>query len=100
MKANLIVRAELTGDDTASALGITVKSGSPILALCRKLVEAGHDPNTPLEAFRNGTLALRVKSIGLGAHLKMGSTGSGTPIFAYAGNGDIAPPIRFPRETA
>ena len=71
MKADLIVRAELSGDDTASALGITVKSGSPVLALCRKLVEAGHNPANPLEAYRGDTLCLRVRSIGVPAGLEI-----------------------------
>jgi len=62
----MIIRAELS-DDTCSALGITAKADAPVLALCRKLVDAGHDPATPLEVYRGDTLALRVKSIGLGA---------------------------------
>jgi len=49
MKSNSSNRAELVGDDSCSALGITVRSSSPVLALCRKLVDAGHDPATPLE---------------------------------------------------
>lgn len=44
------IRADLEGDDTCSALGVTVRSSSPVLALCRQLVDAGHDPTTPLEA--------------------------------------------------
>jgi hypothetical protein len=40
-----------------------------VLALCRALVEAGHDPATPLEAYRGSTLCLRVRSIGEGAKL-------------------------------
>jgi hypothetical protein len=49
------IRAELVGDDACTALGKTVKSPSPVLALCRKLVDAGHDPATPLEAYRGAT---------------------------------------------
>ena len=43
------IRAELAGSDSCSALGITISSSSPVLALCRKLVQAGFDPSTPLE---------------------------------------------------
>jgi hypothetical protein len=71
------IRAELVGDDTCSALGLTVRSPSPALSLCRKLVEAGYDPATPIEAFRGGTLALRVKSIGQAAGLQVNSAGTG-----------------------
>src|SRR5262249_30237157 len=54
------VRAWLTGDDTCSALGITVQSTSPVLALCRKLVDAGHDPATPLDVYRADVRALKI----------------------------------------
>jgi len=53
-------RAELRGDDICDACGITVRSSTPVLALCRKLVKAGYDPATPLEAYRGDTLCLRV----------------------------------------
>jgi hypothetical protein len=39
------------------------------LALCRKLIAAGYDPTLPLHAYRGDTLALKVCSIGEGAHL-------------------------------
>jgi hypothetical protein len=47
---------------------------APVLALCRALIEAGHDPNTPLEAYRGATLCLRVRSIGEGAKLTVKET--------------------------
>ena len=71
------IRAELVGSDTCTALGITVTSSSPVLGLCRQLVEAGHDPSTPLEAYRGETPALRVKSIGQAAGLEVNSGGKG-----------------------
>jgi len=40
-------------------------------------MEAGHDPSTPLEAYRGGMLALRVKSIGQAAKLQVNSHGTG-----------------------
>jgi hypothetical protein len=45
------IRAEIIGT-ICTALGITAHGSAPVLALCRKLVEAGHDPATPLEAWR------------------------------------------------
>src|SRR5262249_2023327 len=87
------IRAQLAGD-IWPALGITAKSGSPALALCRKLIDAGHDPAKPLEAFRGDTLALRVKSIGQGAQLEVNGEGTG---FRPARQPDAAPPMRsFP----
>jgi len=56
------VRAEIVGSTTARAnvLGYTVTvSGhhGPVLRLCRELIRAGVDPDTPLEAYRGDTLA-------------------------------------------
>ncbi len=45
-----MIIAELSGSDKASALGIAVQAPAAVLTLCRKLVEAGHDPAEPLEA--------------------------------------------------
>jgi hypothetical protein len=56
---------------TASALGITAKAGAPVPALCRKLVKAGYDPATPLEAYRNRVMAMTVRSIGDEKHAGM-----------------------------
>jgi hypothetical protein len=91
------IRAALTGDDTCAALGITVRSSSPVLSLCRKLIDAGHDPSTPLEAYRGDTLALRVKSIGQGARLEVNGEGTG---FRAVRQPDAAPPMRYFREAA
>jgi hypothetical protein len=67
------IRVEIAWCDHATALGIVARGSSPVLTLCRKLVEAGHDPATPLEAWRGGTvtgtLCLWVRSIGAGARL-------------------------------
>jgi hypothetical protein len=71
------VRAELIGSDTATALGIAVRSSSPVLALCRKLLEVGFDHTTPLEAWRGDTLCLRVSSIGEAAVLEVAPHGVG-----------------------
>ena len=87
------IRAQLVGD-TCTALGITAKSDSPVLALCRKLVDAGRDPSAPLEAYRGDILALRVKSIGQGAHLKVDVAPTGRPFFKRDKSRVIAPPIR------
>jgi hypothetical protein len=64
------LRAELIGSDTcAIAAGITARGPSPVLALCRKLTEAGCDPRRRLHAYRDGTLCLIVRSIGEAARL-------------------------------
>jgi hypothetical protein len=78
-KRRVSIRAELSGSDTCSALGSTAKSESPVLALCRQLVDA--DPATPLEAYRGDTLCLRIRSIGEAAGLRMSVDGAGRPVF-------------------
>lgn len=71
------VVAEITGSDTCAALGVSAVSATPILVLCRKLIEAGYDPATPLEAWRGDVLCLTVRSIGEAAALEINSHGSG-----------------------
>ena len=75
--AILPIRAELSGSDHASACGVVVHSGSPIIALCRRLIAASYDPRTPLEAYRGNTLCLHVRSIGEAAGLEIAAHGLG-----------------------
>jgi hypothetical protein len=72
-----VIVATLTGADTASAAGIVARSTTPIIALCRKLIEAGYDPTTPMHVMRGETLALTVRSIGEGAALEINGDGTG-----------------------
>lgn len=50
------VNATLVGSDHCSALGITGRGSAPVLSLCRKLIDAGHDPRMPLRVWRAGSL--------------------------------------------
>ena len=77
MKARTVIHAELAWNDHATACGIVARSSSPVLKLCRMLVDAGHDPGLPLEAWRNGTLCLRIRSIGEAAGLRVAAHGIG-----------------------
>jgi hypothetical protein len=56
-----MIKAELIDSETASACGISVCTPSPIIALCKALVAAGHDSRTPLEARRGSTPVRRAK---------------------------------------
>ena len=87
------IRVELAGSDTCSALGITARSSSPVLALCRRLLDAGHDRATPMQIFRGETLALTVRSIGEAAGLEVNHRGTG---FVARCEGRPAPPMRLP----
>jgi len=72
-----MIRSELTGSESASACGITVHVSSPVIALCKALVAAGHDPAEPMEAYRGAALALRVRAIGEAAGLKVTAEAAG-----------------------
>src|SRR5262249_5476870 len=69
--------AELIGSDRCSELGMTARGTTPVLALCRGLIEAGHDPMTSLEAWRGLTLCLRIRRIGEAAQLEPSPRGAG-----------------------
>ena len=71
------VRAELIGDDTCCAKGLTVRAHTPVLAMCRRLIEANYDPATPLHCYRGTTLCLIVTSIGDAAELRINGQGTG-----------------------
>ena len=75
--SNAII-AELSSDTYCSALNFTVRSPSPVLALCRELIESGtYGSSIPLDAYRGATLCLRVRSIGEAAGLEVNSEGTG-----------------------
>jgi hypothetical protein len=79
----------------ARALGVEVfatrRSDAVVCALCRRLVEAGHDPATPMEVYRGQTLALHVRSIGEAAKLTVTEAESGprfTPWKPFKGSAE------------
>jgi hypothetical protein len=74
---NEIIRAELIGSDQCTARGITVRGDAPILILCRKLIEAGLDPTTPLVAYRGKMACIFVTTIGKAAALDINGRGTG-----------------------
>jgi hypothetical protein len=75
--AQVPIRATLVGSDCCEALGVTARGSAPVLALCRVLVAAGHDPRRSLHVFRGEVLALVVRSIGDGAGLRVATHGVG-----------------------
>ena len=83
------IRADLIDSDACTALGLTCNSASPVLALCRALVEAGHDPATPLEAYRGKTFCLRIRSICECAELEINGKGSGFKRRAAVGTASL-----------
>jgi hypothetical protein len=88
------LRAELIGSDKCTAAGITARATSPVLAMCRRLIAAGYDPDAALHAYRNDTLCLRIRSIGAAARLEINSGGTG---FVVARAVRAAPPVHLNR---
>jgi hypothetical protein len=88
-----LIRAELIGSNECRAAGLTVRSPSPILAMCRRLLAAGINPDLRLDCYRGSTLALTVISIGYGAGLEINGHGTG---FIARPEGGAAPLIDSP----
>jgi hypothetical protein len=74
------IRAELIGGNTCTAAGLLVRGSSPVLALCRDLIAAGHDSAAPFDAWRGDVLAVRVASLAAGAQLTVEESAHG-PVF-------------------
>jgi hypothetical protein len=95
-----MIRAELSSEPDGHhhrciAEGIEAIAEAPVLALCRKLVEAGHDPTSPMEVYRGDVLALHVRSIGEAARLEIGRAGFQVRRECRGGS-----PVRYSREGA
>ena len=73
------ISATLIGSSRCAAEGISVQAYGPVLALCRALIEAGHDPGRALHAHRGGVLAVVIRSIGEGAGLTVEDDRHGRP---------------------
>ena len=90
----VFIRAELIGCNTCTALGISVCAAAPVLAICRSLIAAGHDPHKQLRVYRGDVLCLTVRSIGEGAGLTVADDRLGRPKFRRhtAPQSDVAGP--------
>jgi hypothetical protein len=86
-----VIRTEIIGTDTCTALDLAINSSSPVLALCRALIESGHDSATLLDAYRGKTLCLRIRSIGEAAALELNGEATG---FRRRHQPDAASPMR------
>jgi hypothetical protein len=91
------IKAELEGSHRCAALGIIGRGEAPALELCRRLIELGVDPQTPLHVYRGSVLALVIRAIGEGAELRAATNHQGTPVFQKRTPGPpgpaAAPPI-------
>src|SRR5262245_54389063 len=76
------LRVELVGDDQAiGPWGLAVTAYEPFCALCRLLIRAGVDPDTPVGAYRGGILSLRARWLAAAARLTVEDVPDGRPRF-------------------
>ena len=75
--ASTCIPAELIGSDTARAYGFVAEGNSPVLKLCRMLVDSGFDPDRPLHCYRDDVLCLTVRAIAEAARLEINGEGNG-----------------------
>jgi hypothetical protein len=82
-RPKLEISAELTGSNRCDceSYGISTSGHVPALAVCRELLAAGVDPDSVLSVYRNGVLALRIRSIREGARLTVEDGETGIPKF-------------------
>jgi hypothetical protein len=72
------LKAVLLGECTIICNGYaTCTAVTPILELARLMIARGVDPRTPLKIYRGKILAVRVRSIGMAAALRVAPHGSG-----------------------
>jgi hypothetical protein len=74
-----IIRGEFIGDRRCVVHGRVITAYAPALAVCRELLAAGCDPDSVLEVYRRGVLALRLRSIAAGAALTVEDGPTGKP---------------------
>lgn len=90
------IHAELFGSRTVTARGYALDSSTPVLAMCRRLLAAGVDPDTPLHCYRGKTLCLKVATIEYGAKLSVREDrGVEFCLYRPPPNGGLASPIKF-----
>jgi hypothetical protein len=75
----LQLRCELVGTDEVTFAGLTAPGA---FDLCRQLVARGVDPTAELLCFRDGHIALRIRSIGAGSQMTVRESASDGPRFA------------------
>ena len=85
------IKAEIYKLNQAEAEGIVAVGKAPVLNLCRKLIAAGHDPGSRLEAYRGSTLCLHVRRLDEGAALAVRENDQVGPIFVPYRPGPSSP---------
>ena len=90
------IRAEIIGSNQCRAERLSVSGPAPVLAMCRKLIEAGLDPARSLSAYRDDVLCLTVRSIGKGAVLTVKERPCGPTFVTWEPfpTGPVSPPMR------
>ena len=72
------IHARMVGSNTCSAFGIVVSAGDPIRALCGKLTQLGHDPETPMTIWKGSKPWRLVAAIGRPDQMKIKAKSGGS----------------------
>jgi hypothetical protein len=86
------LRIDLYGSDMAVFGDEVLIHRTPVFEWCRRLVDRGVDPATPLTAYRDGKRALLVRSIGEAAKLAVIETNFGPRIRLFKAGAENADP--------
>ena len=68
-------------DDTCSLAGVTAGGRTPVLTACRQALALGINPASAVEIYRQGVLALRIRTLAAGAQLTVEECSDGRPRF-------------------
>jgi hypothetical protein len=89
-----IIACQIIGFDRCAYDGLVVKHNAPVLAMCRKLIEAGYDPERPIEAYRGETLCLKIRTIAEGARLTVEEGPNGPRLVPFRKLADAKRPAK------
>jgi hypothetical protein len=84
----------IIGSDHCEIDDLVVRHSAPVLAMCRALIDAGYDPERPLEAYRGDTLCLKIRTIAEGARLTVEEGPNGPRLVPFRKLADAKRPAR------
>ena len=76
-----VVVGQLFDANTCCLGDVTAVGRAPVLNACRELLARGLNPDTAVEIYRQGVLALRIRTLAAGARLTLEDCSDGRPRF-------------------
>lgn len=85
------IRIDLSGCDTASCDGLTVKhAGGALMRLCRKLIAEGYEASRPVQVFRGSTPCFEPASLGRWGEFSTAEGAASVRIVKHVPFGDMS----------